>query len=239
MKRNFATACIILCVHVISFGNSGEPNSRGSDANAVEVKQLAAQALKATEKAVSYHSRLMILDYTEEKLKECNYVSIQMEFSYEKPNRFEVYQASLAEKVFDHWISIGKKHYSEISETWFEDTHGHRGKTNEWLAFDKYRPLLKGCTFTYGGIEPFGNNECFVIKGKLNASAQNDWHIPKGTFDSEVSFSILKDTKQIAKVSVRVRGTGEDGAKVDSDIQQWYREYNAKFNIQKPKDVAG
>jgi len=118
--------------------------------NLIDTEKIIKNIIGALDGIKSYQSRLIMRDYTNDKLKPKDYIFIELRFGYEKPDKFSVEQYANEDNgsVYDMWTSINGNHYDLLPVLgWIEEKDAesikNKNNLNYELSLEKYIKLME------------------------------------------------------------------------------------------------
>jgi hypothetical protein len=212
--------------------------------NLVDIEKIIKNIIGALDGIKSYQSRLIMRDYTNDKLKPKDYIFIEWRFGYEKPDKFSVEQYANENgcSVYDMWTSIGSSHYDLLPILgWIEEKDAgsikNKNDLNYELSLKKYVKLIE--QNNAGTINLYEENKdnagYYIIKYNLPKWDFFKYDMKDVRYNIElwVDKNSLLLTKAIIKLNAKDEKSGKD---IAYDFTQLFTNYN-NIKIQPPTKV--
>ena len=200
--------------------------------------QIARRCAEETEKASSYLTERLIVDRTLEYLKPKDYISMEWQAQFVKPDRFHVTQVTRepdGSEPYDEWITIGQEHYDYIGY-WFRlKEKSTRVGLNHTMGPEQCLGILRSEQPCSALLHHYRDQRYTLLQYEI----RDEQHFPglgdEVEFPFHVRFWIEANSKLLAKVETVIQPRDPARKGVPGELVHTFAAYGLKLHIEPPE----
>ncbi len=201
--------------------------------------RIARLCAEETEKASSYLTERLIIDRAEEYLKPKEYISMEWQAQFVKPDRFHVTQIARepdGSEPYDEWITIGQEHYDYIGY-WFRlEERSTRVGLNHTMGPEQCLGILRSEQPCSALLHHYRDQRYTLLQYEI----RDEQHFPglgdEVEFPIHVRFWIEANSELLAKVEMVIQPRDDPARKgVPGELVHTFAGYGLKLRIEPPE----
>ena len=200
--------------------------------------QTARRCAEETEKVSSYLTERLIIDRTLECLKPKDYISMEWQAQFVKPDRFHVTQVARepdGSEPCDEWITIGQEHYDYIWY-WFRlKEKSTRVGLNHTMGPEQCLGILRSEQPCSALLHRYRDRRYTLLQYEIRDEQHFSGLGDEVEFPIHVRFWIEANSKLLAKVEMVIQPRDPASKGVPGELVHTFAGYGLKFRIEPPE----